>query len=300
MKLYNLCIGLMLVLFLGSCSRKTWNTGVSSSDDVDRRPFVIYDASGTELSYGHFLDGLNKQDVVLFGEYHDCSIVHWLQLVVVKDLAKHHKIILGAEMLERDNQEGVNLYLQDQIDLDSLHATTRLWNNFETDYLPLLDWAKEQDRPFYATNVPRRYASLLFKQGLDSLMRLGDEDKQWMAPLPFPYDGTLSSYAAMKDMMEGHGGDNFPMAQAIKDATMGYTITQAMEEGTLFIHFNGAYHSDDYQGIKWYIDTYSDRSYKVTTISTVYQNHVNKLEDEYNGKADYIICVPDDMTRTYR
>lgn len=98
--------------------------------------------------------------------------------------------------------------------------------------------------------------------------------------------------------MAGHGSANMPKAQAIKDATMAYFILNYFKQGSLFIHFNGAYHSDNYDGIVWYLKN-KQPNLKLATISTVSQKDIGKLLDEHKGKADYIICVDEDMTNTY-
>jgi hypothetical protein len=66
------------------------------------------------------------------------------------------------------------------------------------------------------------------------------------------------------------------------------------------LHFNGAFHSDYHQGILWYIQqTTLGKKKKFLTISTVTQNDISKLEKENLKKADFIICVPETMTRTH-
>ena len=46
----------------------------------DKMPFKIYDRSGQEVNYSKMLSVAKKNDVVLFGEIHNNSILHWLQL----------------------------------------------------------------------------------------------------------------------------------------------------------------------------------------------------------------------------
>jgi len=66
------------------------------------------------------------------------------------------------------------------------------------------------------------------------------------------------------------------------------------------LHFNGAFHSDYYQGILWYLTQSTTASqFKYLTISTVSQKNINTLEKEHLGKADFIICVPENMTKTH-
>jgi len=68
--------------------------------------------------------------------------------------------------------------------------------------------------------------------------------------------------------------------------------------GYLFIHYNGAYHSDNGEGILWYLNK-ENPAISCGTISTVSQKNVNKLLPENHGLADYIICVDEDMTTTH-
>ncbi len=264
----------------------------------DKPAYVLYSAKGKKVTYKKMLEELQKQDVVLFGEFHNNPISHWLQLEVTTDCRQTRDLVLGAEMFERDNQEALTLYLQGQISGKQLDSAVRLWRNYNTDYAPLVNFAREYSLPFVATNIPRRYASMVARGGFEALDTLSDESKSWIAPLPVAYDAELPGYKKMLEMMPGHGGENLPKAQAIKDATMAYFILQYYKPGSLFIHYNGAYHSDNYEGILWYLkEARPDLRY--VTISTVSQKKVNNLLDENKGKADFIICVNENMTTTY-
>jgi len=241
---------------------------------------------------------LAKKDIVLFGEYHNNAIAHWLELAVAKDLSEKRNLTFGAEMFEADNQEALNDYLAGKITAKGLDSAARLWNNYKTDYAPIVNFAKEKKAAFIATNIPRRYASLVSKKGFQALDTLSSLEKTWMAPLPMDYDATLPGYIKMLEMMGGHGGANMPKAQATKDATMAYFILQHFKPGTLFIHYNGAFHSDNFDGINWYLKR-KQPDLRYATISTVSQKNIKELLAENKGKADFIICVDEDMTNTY-
>jgi uncharacterized iron-regulated protein len=260
--------------------------------------YVLYTAKGKKASHKQMMKLLEKQDVVLFGEYHNNPISHWLQLVVTKELNAKRELILAAEMFEQDNQDGLNKFLASDAKTKMPDSTVRLWNNYKTDYAPLVNFAKENKLPFVASNIPRKYASMVSKGGFEALDALTPAEKAWMAPLPMPYDSTLPGYVKMIEMMGGHGGSNMPKAQASKDATMAYFSLQAWQPGKLLIHYNGAYHSDYFDGINWYLKR-ANPSLKIATISTVSQKDISKLEKEHLGKADFIICVDEDMTTTY-
>jgi uncharacterized iron-regulated protein len=260
--------------------------------------YVLYNAEGKKVSYKKMIKELAKKDIVLFGESHNNAIAHWLELSVAKDLSEKRTLTFGAEMFEADNQQALNDYLSGKITAKGLDSAARLWSNYKTDYAPIVNFAKEKNAPFIATNIPRRYASLVSKKGFEALDTLSALEKTWMAPLPMDYDATLPGYVKMLEMMGGHSGPNLPKAQATKDATMAYFILQNIKPGNLFIHYNGSFHSDNYDGINWYLKR-KQPDLKYATVSTVSQKNIKELLAENKGKADYIICVDEDMTNTY-
>lgn len=264
----------------------------------EKQAYTIFDSNGKQVNYQQVFQSAKNANIILFGELHNNAIAHWLQYELSLDLLQIGDLTFGAEMFEADNQDELNLYITDSIDSKGLDTLARLWPNFKTDYKPLVDLAKEHKQMFIATNIPRRYANMVYKKGFEVLETLSDLEKNWISPLPIEYDPELDCYINMLTMMGGHAGENFPKAQAIKDATMAYFIAKYFEPSKKFIHFNGAYHSDNYEGIVWYLKKKLPNQ-KYLTISTVIQEDVSKLNEESKGKADFIICVDENMTTTY-
>ena len=269
-----------------------------TANSQDKSPYQLFDKKGKKTSYAKLLKSSENTEVVLFGEYHDNSIVHWLQLELTKDLSEKKQLVLGAEMLEADNQKQLDQYLKGEINDKKLDSTARLWNNFKTDYKPLVDFAKDKKIAFIATNIPRRYASTVFKKGIEELEKLPEEEKVWIVPLPMEYDANLPGYAGMMKMMGEHTSPNMPKAQAIKDATMAHFIVKNLQPNAVFVHYNGTYHSDNFEGISWYLKK-SKSDLKIVTIATVEQKDISKLEKENLNKADFILVIDEDATKTY-
>jgi uncharacterized iron-regulated protein len=260
--------------------------------------YVLYNANGKKVSYKKMIRELSQKDIVLIGEFHNNPISHWMELEITKDCKQNRNLVLGAEMFEQDNQAALDLYLQGKLTAKGLDSTARLWKNYPTDYAPLVNFAKENNIVFAATNIPRRYASMVSKGGFETLDTLSVKEKGWIAPLPISYDSTLPGYKRMMTMMAGHGTANMPKAQASKDATMAYFILKYYIPGSLFIHYNGSFHSENHDGIVWYLKQQRP-DLKVFTVTTVSQKDIRKLLSENKHKADYIICVDEDMTTTY-
>lgn len=273
----------------------------------DKPAYKVFTGEGKKADYGDMIKELSKAEIVLFGELHDDPIAHWLELEMTKSLftVKETNLVLGAEMFEADNQLLIDEYLQGVYDASKFEAEVKLWKNYKTDYKPLLDFAKSNNLMFIATNVPRRYAAVVNKKGFEGLETLNAEAKRYFAPLPFPYDPEVKCY---KDMlsMGGMGGDstshvsvNFPKAQAVKDATMAHFILKNWSKGKLFIHYNGSYHSRNFEGIVWYLKK-SNPVLKIATIETVQQDTIETLEKSNNNIATFVIAIPSSMTKTYK
>lgn len=271
---------------------------ISSLIYSQERSFVIYNAKGKKVTYKKMIKSLVKSDIVLFGELHNNPISHWLQYEVTSSLNASQKLILGAEMFEADNQLPLSDYLNGNITKKGLDSLARLWVNYKTDYAPLVNFAKEKQLQFIATNIPRRYANLVYRKGFKSLDTLTNNEKEWIAPLPIAFDSQLPTYKNILKMMGEHGTPELVMAQAMKDATMAHFILANFKANHLFLHFNGAYHSDFHEGILWYLKK-ARKDLNYATISTVSQENINELLKENLTKADFIICVDTNMTTTY-
>lgn len=276
-----------------------------SANAQNFKAYQFYTQKGKAIKPEKLAKELAQYDVVFFGENHNSSINHWLQLKLTEALfqQKNGQIILGAEMFERDNQYQLNQYLKGKFDAKALKDSARLWNNFATDYKPLVDFAKDKNLNFIATNVPRRYASQTAKEGLESLNKLSEKDKSYIAQLPIKVTLDTPGYPEMKKMMGDHAEEmrvmNFISAQAIKDATMAESILQNLQPEKTFIHYNGNYHSKEFGGIYWYIKQ-KNPNLKMAVIS-VFESEDPELkvpEKEYIP-TDFNLIIPEDMTKTY-
>lgn len=270
----------------------------------DKPAYKIFTGEGKKNDYEDILKTVLKADVVFFGEIHDNPIAHWLELEVTKSLfaVKGKNLIVAAEMFETDNQLLIDEYFAGIIKESSFENEVRKWNNYGTDYKPLLNFAKENGLKFIASNIPRRYASLVATGGFEALQKVSFEGKKYIAPLPVEYDPELPCYKDMLTMgggPAGHSSENLPRAQAIKDATMAKSIADNWQNGQMVIHYNGSYHSDRHMGIIWYLGKYNP-SINVATITTVLQEDIDKMSLDSKNIADFVIVIPSSMTKTYK
>ncbi|HLS30698.1 MAG TPA: ChaN family lipoprotein [Flavobacteriaceae bacterium] len=267
------------------------------------KAYQFYNKQAEPVDFGQMIGQLKNYHVILFGEYHNNAMVHWLQLKTTEALyaEKDKKLILGAEMFERDNQSAIDLYLKDSIDAEQLHEQVRLWSNFDTDYKPLLDFAKTHQLKFIATNIPRRYAAIVAQSGQDSLNAYPKEERKFMAKLPVEVDMETPGYIEILDMMKDHEmnePEGYVVAQALKDATMAESIYKNSNRRHLFLHFNGDYHSKAYGGIYWYLKNKKKR-WKIAVISVGESDEKNLPLPEDMKLTEFNLIIPKDMSKTY-
>ena len=278
----------------------------------DYKAYQIYTHKGKKVDFEKLVKECSEADFVFFGELHNNPICHWLELELTKGLYenKKDKLIIGAEMFESDDQLKIDEYFSNFIKTRNFEAEARLWNNYQTDYKPVLEFAKQNKLQFVATNVPRRYASMVAKGGFSSLEKLNKQALKFLPPLPIDVDMKLACYEGMgkmkmsskKKMPSKMGKKGMPNhiaeAQALKDACMAHFTLINWKEGSCFLHLNGTYHSDNHEGIIWFIKKKYPKA-KIINIASVEAKDVDKYESKEKYLADFILVMPENMTKTY-
>ncbi len=272
------------------------------SSGASKEAYTLYARDGAPSSYDAMFDRARRADVIVFGELHENPISHWIEYELVRGLHAEMKgnLVLGAEMFEADTQIIINEFLEKIIPAHRFERESRAWPNYDTDYRRLVEFARDNNIPFIATNIPRRYASLVFSKGPAALASLSPEAKRYIVPLPFTFDPSLKSYSDLSARLPFRGDDaihaagHLVEAQAVRDATMAHFILAALSPGKKFFHINGAYHSDFDGGIVHFLRQKKE-GLGIVTISTVVQDAIGSLEASHRGRADFILCTPSSM-----
>ncbi len=264
--------------------------------------YTLFDKDGNKVEYSEMIQEVGKSDLVFIGEIHNCAIAHWMEKLIVKDLYAIHgnELMLGAEMFERDDQLLLDEYLKGLIPLSRFKEEAKLWDNYDTDYAPIVEFAKEHSLPFIATNVARRYANIVSKNDFEALDSISEEGRKLIAPLPINYidNPFVNKYftESLPPMMKNVPITKFAHSHAVQDETIAWSISQSLR-GKM-IHLNGSYHSTGHAGIISYLNEYRP-GLKIGTIEIVHQDDVEKLNNDFKGHADFFICVPSSMAKTF-
>ncbi len=275
------------------------STFVSAQSELKTHQFYL---NGEPIDFHLMIEEISNADVVLFGEFHDHAMIHWLQLKTAEALMEKGDLVIGGEFFETDDQLLLDELFSGKIPQKKFENEAKLWPNYKTDYKPIIQLALDSQIAFIATNIPRRYASYVAKNGLDSLITFSNESKELMPELPVPFSMLTPGYSEMLEMMGPHGGGKnaefFVQAQALKDYTMAYNIGANLPEEGHFLHINGDFHSADFGGVYWYLhELYPD--IEVVTIKSILTSDISNFDSEWIDEGNLILLVPEDFTRTH-
>jgi uncharacterized iron-regulated protein len=70
------------------------------------------------------------------------------------------------------------------------------------------------------------------------------------------------------------------------------------EAGRTFVHYNGSYHSNNFEGIVWHLKKKNPKL-KIVTINTIQAQDITQPAEKEKNTANFIFAIPDDMTKSY-
>lgn len=179
------------------------------------------------------LNDLQQVDVIYLGETHDRLADHQAQLDLIQQLyATHPMMEIAMEMFQRPYQDNLDQYLSGEISDTELREQTEYdqrWGFPWSYYLPILEFARTNQLPVIALNVPTEITRQVAQNGLSEL---SEADRQWI-PDPATLDLTNTAYREMlrQSYEQIHQGssyslsfENFFLAQVLWDETMAMGI----------------------------------------------------------------------------
>lgn len=280
-----------------------------SSSFAQESRYSVFDGNGRPMTMENILDSIGETDVVFLGEFHDDAVAHSLQLEILK--ASHQRfggkrrVILSLEMFERDVQTVIDEYLSGLITENHFLSSARPWNNYRTDYRPLVEFAKEKRIPVIAANAPRRYVNMVSRTGRDSLKGLSRSAKKTLAPLPFAK--ASPAYARKFNALMGQdspevkaGLINILDSQSLWDATMAYAISRQLKKrNSLVIHLNGSFHSEGRLGTPEHLEKYR-KGVKYIVVTMRYEDDYRNFDQsKHKGLGDFVILTDKSVPRSF-
>jgi uncharacterized iron-regulated protein len=203
-------------------------------------------------------------------------------------------VVLSLEMFERDVQPVVDEYLADLITESHFLSSARPWEDYETRYRPMVEFARAHGLDIVAANAPRRYVNRASRLGRDSLASLPSTARAWLPPLPYPEGST--DYRAEWDALMGPAaahmrGTPFD-AQTLWDASMGQMVGRAVDghEDALVLHLAGSFHVANFTGTPEALQHYRPGTRALVLVAEPAEDR-NGLTSEQQGLGDFVILT---------
>jgi uncharacterized iron-regulated protein len=265
---------------------------------------IFSTATQKPATVADIINNMAKADVLFFGEEHNDSTGHLLELELFKQLAQQYpgKTALSMEMFTTDCQLVLNEYLNGFIREKNLVSDARTWPNYK-DYRPLVEQAKQSQIPVVAANAPSRYTNMVTRNGLNSLQQLDAQARGYLPPLPID-TATGPYYDKFVKIMGGHAamaGMQIYQSQNLWDATMGWSIAQFYKKHTDFkiMQINGGFHSEEKMGAVAQLKKYAPKARVITIGAYADENFDNPDWAKFSKLADYIILTDARLPKSF-
>ena len=261
---------------------------------------IVDSRTGKTLSLQQMANELKKYDLIFFGEDHDNATLHKLERELVPLLDTKRELILSLEMFERDVQSDLDAYIENWLTEDEFLAKSRPWSNYQDDYRPLIEYAKQKKITVIAANIPRSIAGKIARTGPDFTETLPEEDKKWLPnKISYPDDSYKKAFLETLENMHSPMMNNNPdwlyQAQCLKDETMAESIVNALKikPKARVLHFNGDFHSRNFSGTVSRVQELLPKK-KIAVISPSCRENwqTANLTAEEKNAGTYIIFLP--------
>lgn len=287
----------------------------TTSTLVTEKHFRVFKPDGKEATLDELFAAMKDVDVVFVGESHDDPVAHYIELALLRGAneryGKSRSVVLSLEMIERDVQIVVDEYLAGLITEAQFIANSRAWKNYQQDYRPMVEYARENKLAVIAANAPRRYVNRVSRLGRASLDALSPQAKSWLAPLPYA-EASKAYTDKFVNLMNQNAGSNpahqitkdSPVlsSQSLWDATMAFSIAEVFKTkpNALVVQVNGSFHSEEKLGIPDHLLRYrSGTKMLVVTVKTD-EGFPNFDRDKLGRLGDFIILADPSLPRSYK
>ncbi|ENM5761783.1 ChaN family lipoprotein [Vibrio mimicus] len=202
---------------------------------------------GERISIQNLPADIENADVILIGEWHTHAGIHRFQTDLLKQMVENgHPMALSMEQFARDAQPVLDEYLAGEIGEQYLIQKANAWPNYESDYRPLVEFAKSQQLPIIAANAPKPIVRCIGRVGIDYIERLTPDQRQWIAAEINTQDSPYKS-TFMASMHHGNPAQNENQfaAQVTWDETMAESIVRYLKTNPerKVLHIAGMFHT---------------------------------------------------------
>ena len=294
----------------------------------DQKLYQIFDTNGKRTNMEELISKVKIADVTFIGEIHTDNVAHHLEALLLEKTWDKWQT-LSLEMFETDVQYVLDEYMAGHINEEHFIKSARSWENYGSDYRALIEFSKEKGVPVIAANAPRRYVNMVRRLGKDSLLKLPEEGKRFLPPLPYPdasaeyekkftaimtahhsmisrvtgdqegensetdlNDNPVNSEIEEKNITDLEPFERMLAAQNLWDSSMAWSISSYLEKNSKnrVLHVNGSFHTDFSLGIPEQLNNYSP-NLDLLTVTIVPSLDYPNFRDSMIGLGDFIIIT---------
>ncbi len=246
----NVIFIVSLVLFLSGCSSIIEpHSSLSSSTVETFYDYQLSTPNQQNIDLSSFTEQLKSADVILIGEWHTHPAVHRFQTDLLRSLYQQNQnVALSMEQFTRDKQTVINQYLNQEIGEQTLITQANAWPNYESDYRPLVEFAKTNQLDVIAANAPKDIVRCIGREGIGYLNKLPADQREWLASSILLEESPYKRHflASMHHGTEAQNLNQYA-AQVTWDETMADSIVEylSMHSGSQLIHIAGKFHIEN-------------------------------------------------------
>lgn len=273
------------------------------SQDISQH-FKVYDVKKQKtVSLDDIVADMANADVLFFGEEHNDSIGHYLEVTLLKKLAAAYgnKVGLTLEMFHTDVQPVIDEYLAGIITEKNFMKEARAWNNHK-DYKPMIEFAKTEGIAVIGGNAAARYSNSVTKNGLEVLAKLPATSKQFLPPNAI--DTLIGRYYdKFIGLLGGHGMGAMKVYQTQNfwDATMAWSIAKFAKEnkGKKIFQVNGRFHSDEKLGTYAQLKKIAPKLKTLNIAAFAAEDFANPDWEKHKDLGDYVILTDPKVKKSF-
>lgn len=210
--------------------------------------YHLLSPDGTEISIEQLVSQHSDANVFMVGEFHAHPGVHLFQAKLMAHLAAQDTpLALSMEQFTRADQAILSQYVAGEVGEITLTKKTKVWDNYKSDYRPLVEIAKDQSLPVIAANAPRDIVKCIGRQGPQYLDKLPALQRELVAktidisdsPYRQKFLGNMRGMSLSDKRIEQMFG-----AQMAWDATMAESIANHLTNNPnhRVFHIAGRFH----------------------------------------------------------
>lgn len=283
---------ILILLGLNACSVNKQSSSKQPTTDKPARIINAIDLNAVK-PLGSLAQKLAKHRVVFVGEQHTDYGDHLNQLAIIKSLHKTwgNKTSIGLEMIQQPYQSFLDNYISGKISQHKMLRGVEWYDRWKYDfrlYRPIFDYAKENNIPLVALNIPKELTKRITKVGIKGLNHKERSLLPQVLDKSNPaYRARLQSVFGMHSHTSSKGFEKFFEAQMAWDEGMAFGAAKYLKKNPAkhMVILAGGGHIINREGIPSRLDR------QIHSTSAVVLNHAGDLPSSQQG--DFLLFSAD-------